>query len=157
MIDIERLAKEFRYATKAACENGEMRKHPPFSGFPNECCDLTCDLLGQYLFENNIETYQMNGKCKYDAKWHHVWLLTKDEIVIDITGDQFINKLVSPKEVKEVHVGIEGKIHRIFDLERKPEKNTVFTDPNKFTDFGGRPNKRQKTLMEVYEIICQYL
>ena len=56
MIDIERLAKEFRYATEAACENGEMRKHPPFSGFPNECCDLTCDLLGQYLFENNIET-----------------------------------------------------------------------------------------------------
>ncbi len=99
----------------------------------------------------------MNGVCKCDSLWHHVWLLTIDAIVIDITGDQFVDKLVSSIEIKAVHVGIEGVIHRLFNLRRQPEKNTVFIDTNDFTGFGGHPSPRQQILMEVYEIICRYL
>ena len=47
-----RLTTKFRNALDTACENDELRIHP-FSIFPRECCDLTCDLLGQYLLEND--------------------------------------------------------------------------------------------------------
>lgn len=157
MKEIERLAKQFRNAIDAAFENGELRRCYPFSNFPYDCCEHTCDLLGQYLLENGIETFQMNGTCKKDVSWHHVWLLTNDDIVIDITGDQFIDKLVSDKDVEAVHVGNEGTIHKIFILNRIPQANTTFTDENEFTGFDKHPSVRQARLLEVYEIVRQYL
>lgn len=61
---IEKLACQFRNALDIAYENRELNKYPPFSIFPNECCDLTCDLLGKYLSDNDIVTYQVNGECE---------------------------------------------------------------------------------------------
>ena len=114
-------------------------------------------MLSQYLLEHGIETRQVNGTCRKDSHWHHVWLETEDGIVIDITGDQFIGRLVTAKEVEAVHVGQEGTVHKIFCVNRVLEITTIFTDPNEYTDFGGRPSAYQQRLIDVYEIVRSYL
>ncbi len=99
----------------------------------------------------------MRGTYENDASRHHVWLLTYDGIVIDITGDQFKDKLLPAEQIQTVHVGTEGSLHRIFCMDRERWENTRFTDVNEFTGFEGRPSPRQQTLMDVYDIICLYL
>lgn len=157
MREIKQLAMKFWKAIDEAHEDGKLRSYPLFSRFPKECCDLTCDLLAQYLSEYGIETYQMRGTYENDASRHHVWLLTYDGIVIDITGDQFKDKLLPAEQIQTVHVGTEGSLHRIFCMDRERWENTRFTDVNEFTGFEGRSSPRQQTLMDVYDIICLYL
>ena len=119
--------KHFRDAIDIAKENDEFRMIKPFSKFPKDCCDLTCDLLGQYLLERGIITYQVNCVSKYNKSWHHVWLETSDEILIDITGDQFIGRIKQLNEIpKAVYVGEKGQIHKIFCINKEIEQNTNF-------------------------------
>lgn len=157
MRKIQELSRQFRNAIEEAYGRGEFRKFSLYSHFPNECCDLTCDLLGQFLFENGIDTFQINGIYKFDEQRRHVWLMTFDDTVIDITGDQLENVISSIKEIPQVYVGNEGELYREFFNERNVEENTIFTDPKEFNGFGGCPDERQKTLIKLYEIICQYL
>ncbi|WP_270524994.1 hypothetical protein [Longibaculum muris] len=150
--------RHFRDAIDIAKEEGEFRTIYPFINFPNDCCDHACDLLGQYLLERGIITHQVNCVSKYDESWHHVWLETSDEILIDITGDQFIGRISQLNEnPKAVYVGEKGQIHKIFCKNKKIEPNTNFTDKNEFTSFNRQPNPRQKTLIQLYEIISRYL
>ncbi len=156
MDKIQELAESFRAAIDRAYENNEFTKYATFSQFPNDCCDIACDLLGQYLLEHGIQTIQINGININDDDWHHVWLIV-DDIVIDITGDQFVNKILSAKEVSSVHVGEEGRVHKLFGRNKIVEVNTNFMNPNEFYGFNKQPNARQKMLIELYEIICRYL
>lgn len=126
MKKIERIARQFRNALDAAWEDDMFRNLYPFNNFPNDCRGHTCDLLSQYLLEHGIETRQVNVTCRKDSQWHPVWLETEDGIVIDITGDQFIGRLVTAKEVEAVHVGQEGTVHKIFCVNRVPELTTIF-------------------------------
>ena len=151
-------ARHFRDTIDIAKENGEFKTINPFFNFPIDCCDHTCDLLGQYLLERGIITHQVNCVSKYDESWHHVWLETNDGILIDITGDQFIGRISQLKETpKAVYVGEKGQIHNIFCMNREIESNTNFIDKNQFTTFNGVPNPRQKTLIQLYKIISKYL
>lgn len=150
--------KHFRDAMDIAKESGEFRTIYPFFKFPKDCCDYTCDLLGQYLSERGIITHQVNCVSKYNESWHHVWLETSDGILIDITADQFIEKISQLNEIpKAVYVGEKGQIHKIFCMNRTIEPNTNFVDKNKFTTFNGEPNPRQNTLIQLYKILSKYL
>lgn len=53
---------------------------------------------------------------------------TENGIVIDITGDQFIGRLVTETEVKAVHVGGEGTVHK---GKMENEKLIYFTGEDK--------------------------
>lgn len=151
------LVEKFREAIDAAKSNREFNTRSCLSKFPDDCCDMTCDLLGEYLREHGIHTFQINGEHKYDYQWHHVWLNTSDGAVIDITGDQFSGKPGFPHDIASVYVGEENEVHEIFCINRIKEKNTIFTDPLLFNDFGGEPDIRQKRLIEAYGIIKEYL
>lgn len=155
---LEQLVANFKNAIEEAFNNDEFSKITPFNIFPNECCDLTCDLLGQYLLEYGIQTYQINGVNKYDSSWHHVWLVTsKEGLVIDITEEQFIGKIIKRNEIRPYLVGEEGIVHKIFCAQREEEVNTRFVDKRDYTGFNNTPNPRQKVLIEVYDIVKQYL
>lgn len=154
---IAELARQFRNALDAAWEDDMFRNLYPFDNFPNDCCGHTCDLLSQFLLEHGIETRQVNRTCRKDSQWHHVWLKTENGTVIDITGDQFIGRLVIAKEVEAVHVGEEGIVHKIFCVNRVSKITIIFTDQNEYTDFGGRPSVYQQRLIDVYEIVRSYL
>lgn len=156
--EIQSLVGSFRKAIDIAKANDEFRRLAPFYKFPDDCCEHVCDLLVQYLAENGIETHQVNGTCKYDESWHHVWLETNDKTIIDITEDQFIGKIRQLKtNPRPVHVGTPGEIQEIFSVNNYQQETTIFTDENEFTCFGGQPNARQKRLTDLYEIIYRYL
>ena len=77
--------------------------------------------------------------------------------MVDITGDQFNQYNFFEEDIPQVHVGTEGKIHKLFCSERKTECNTNFTDPSFFDTIDGRPNPRQQTLIDINNIISKYL
>lgn len=152
---IKYLAKQYRDAIDAALDNREFRK-PRFSNFPVDCCDLACDLLGQYLSENGIETYQIRGECNFDYQQHHVWLV-HDEIVIDITGDQFAGKLGYPLDIPKVHVGPMSETQSLFCIDRERWENTNYNDATRFDPLTKLPSARQKYLIELDAIIRLHL
>lgn len=151
------LCLSFRKAIERAYVKNEFIKLQPFNKFPNDCCDIACELLAQYLKENGIETIQINGTNIHDPLWHHVWLTTNNGIVIDITSDQFVGTLLESFESTSVHIGDEGKVHRIFSYNKIIEGHTEFLDTNKYDGLNGIPNFRQKTLSQLYSIILKYL
>ena len=157
MFTIKQKAIKFRNAIYRAKRHGDLDWHSTFSKFPDDCCDMTCDLLGQYLLESGIETYQINGVNKYDSSWHHVWLVTTEGVIVDITGDQFVGKILNEDDVDPVHVGREGIVHKIFCMKQEREENTRFVDPRDYSDCGGRPSFRQERLIRLNSAIRKYL
>lgn len=157
MLTLKQKAIRFRNAINQAKKRGALDWHSTFSKFPDDCCDMTCDLLGQYLLESGIETYQINGVNKYDSNWHHVWLVTTEGVIVDITGDQFIGKILNDGDVDPVHVGREGIVHKIFCIKQEREENTRFVDPRDYTGFDGRPSFRQERLIRLDNAIRKYL
>ena len=157
MLTLKQKAIKFRNAINQAKKRGALDWHSTFSKFPDDCCDMTCDLLGQYLLESGIETYQINGVNKYDSNWHHVWLVTTEGVIVDITGDQFIGKILNDGDVDPVHVGREGIVHKIFCIKQEREENTRFVDPRDYTGFDGRPSFRQERLIRLDNAIRKYL
>ena len=150
MRHIMKLACEVRNALDLAKANHELLRQPVFCQFPYGCCDLACDLLGQYLLENGIRTEQMNGACKYEPKWRHVWLVTADDTVIDITGDQIRAYGVIGEPV---HVGGESEVQALFSLDRKQENNFRFITSPDFDGYIDEYNIRVRNLSEVYRIV----
>ena len=157
-MDIFKKVRNFREAIEIAKEDGKFVGLYPFDNFPKECCEHASDLLAQYLSEKGIKTNQVNGGFKFDKNWHHVWLLTEDSIVIDITGDQFIGKIPQLNEMPEsIYIGKEGEVQKLFCLNRTIQANTNFINENEFTGFNKQPSPYKKRLIEIYEIICQYI
>ena len=156
-IDLYELAVKFRSAIDTANSLNEFDWRSCFSKFPDDCCDMTCDLLGEYLKEQGIRTYQINGESKFNHQRRHVWLVTCDEIVIDITGDQFSGQQGFDRFIEPVVVGNETSTHKVFCRKRYREENTLFLDPQYYNGFGNTPNYRQSKLIEAYAIIKKHL
>lgn len=150
MIELIRLVKHFRNAIDQAVSNNDFYNIVPFSRFPKGCCDLTCDLLAYYLLDYGIESIQINGKY-FDGNpkntRNHVWLLTSDNILIDITGDQFEDDPIFLNYNKPIWIGSEDNLHKLFK-ERTFEYNT---------NLNGEPNTRRRTLNIAYKIVTKYL
>lgn len=152
-----RISTKLRQALDTAYNNGELSNYWPFSKFPDDCCEHTCDILAYLLSVEKIKTVQINGVCRKDSSRHHVWLETETGVVIDITESQFAGKLLDETEVEIVRVGTEGPAQKLFSKSRIKQPHTIFTDPREYTGFGGRPNARQERLIQVFAVIKKYL
>ncbi len=91
--DIYNVASDFRSAIIEAKYDRRFDWRDRMSNFPGGCCDDSCDLLAYYLYDTyRIHTKQGNGIYRdnnYNNTTNHAWLLTDDNTIIDITGDQF--------------------------------------------------------------------
>lgn len=119
MKDIKQLANQFRKAIEAANEEREFYMDN-FCNFPIGCCGDTCDLLGQFLLDNNIEIYYVQGTYRdglFENIQSHAWLLTNNKIIIDITGDQFRYTQHLLNYNKSVYVGPENDFYRLFEVD----------------------------------------
>lgn len=117
IIRIQQLAEQFRNAIEYAKENYEKDDLHFFQRFPSGCCGDASDLLAQFLFDNGIKTFQVQGDyCEPDGQLQsHAWLSTEDSIIIDITGDQFkYNKIYNFFDIP-VYVGYESNFHKMFE------------------------------------------
>ena len=85
--------------------------------FPDQTCSYTSDLLQRYLLENGIFTLYVSGDYRIGGKVDsHAWLETKDEIIIDITGDQYNNRNDEFFNDCPVYVGGKTKLYSLFRL-----------------------------------------
>lgn len=151
------IATKLRNALECAHKKHELDMYYPFNNFPYDCCEHTCDILGNLLFKEGIESIQINGRLKSNPSRHHVWLITSYGLIIDITEDQFSNELLRENQVVRVRIGAEGPAQKKFCFLREEQENTFFMDRNLFNGFGGTPDVRQKRLIDVYNVIKKYL
>lgn len=120
MKDIKRLVNQFRAAIDLAKDAGNFDMDFSFYKFPRGCCGDTCDLLAQFLLENDIRTYYVCGTYidgSFENHQYHAWLLTDNHTIIDITGDQFKDNPDFLKYDKSVYVGVDDDFHRLFKFE----------------------------------------
>lgn len=132
----------FRKAIVNALFNREFSRKDRMSNFPYGCCDDSCDLLGYYLYDQfQINTKQINGVYRDSIPeeiTNHAWLLL-DDIIIDITADQFSSLI---ENNNGVYVGVENEFYQQLE-----DKQTLL-------NYDIRENQR---LWNDYQIILQYL
>lgn len=144
---IKLLAEKFRTAIEDAKENGEKDTLDFFQRFPLGCCGDASDLLAQYLSDNGIKTFQVRGDYYDPEPQSHAWLSTEDNIVIDITGDQFKYSKIYKHFDIPVYVGCESDFHKMFE-DRDYYCNT------EINNIGGIAQYRLRIL---YDIILKYI
>lgn len=152
MKDIKRLANQFRNAVDAARDAGEFDKDFSFNNFPCGCCGDASDLLAQYLLDHGIRTYYVCGTYSnghFENIQSHAWLVTDDQIIIDITGDQFRNNSEFLYYDKTVYVGTKNIFHDLFRIEDRD-----IHENRGLNSLGGMCQSR---LNELYNKITKYI
>ena len=145
--NIKKLAEKFRTAIECAKDNDEKDDLHFFQRFPSGCCGDASDLLAQYLSDNGIKTFQVRGDFYEPEPQSHAWLSTEDNIVIDITGDQFkYNRIYNCFDIP-VYVGCESDFHKMFE-DRDCYHNT------EIKNIGSIAQYRLQTL---YDTIMKYI
>lgn len=120
MKDINHLTKQFRNAIELARNAGDFDEDSSFWKFPRGCCGDTSDLLAQYLMNNGIKTYYVCGTYRqgsFEDIQSHAWLMTDDQKIIDITGDQFKDKPEFLYYDRPIYIGLEDDFHKLFVVE----------------------------------------
>lgn len=118
-MELLKLAVNYRNAIEIALNNNELDFIPLFDNFPKGSCGITCDLLGEYLLRNGYATKYVcgtkYGNTPFDSQ-SHAWLLYNN-IIIDITGDQFKNNSKYLYNNNKVYVGKENDFYKLFNIE----------------------------------------
>ena len=120
MKDLECLVVKFRNAIDIAKEKGAFHNFPLIRYFPSGCCDMASDLLSQFLLENNIRTYSVHGTFWGNSPEEiqpHTWLITDNNTIIDITGDQYRSYPAPLNYNEPIYVGKTDCFHNQFDVE----------------------------------------
>ena len=154
MHQVEILARQFRNAIEAAICAGDPKviEDICFSKFPTGCCGDASSLLGQFLLDHNILTYYVCGTYRdksFENEQSHAWLLTDDQAIVDITGDQFHMDSRFQFYDIQVYYGKEDAFHKLFRVgyfDIREYKGLVEFDL--FT---------QIRLVDLYKKICEYL
>ncbi|KAF5047460.1 hypothetical protein [Acetobacterium wieringae] len=152
MKDITRLVNKFREALDLARDSGEFDNDISFYNFPRGCCGDASDLLAQFLLDHGIRTYYVCGSYyddSFENSQSHAWLMTGNQIIIDITGNQFRYNPVFLNYDKPVYVGVEDDFHRLFEVEDRD-----IHENNGLDSLGGACQPR---LNELYRKTIKYI
>lgn len=149
--ELKEIAIKFRCAIEKAIQAGELRDSN-LENFPNGCCNYISDFLQRYLYEHGIETLCVFGKYGYgwDSE-SHVWLVTINNIIIDITGDQYKHNRAMLNYDIPVFVGEADKFHKLFEYNGRPIKYTPSEAPN---DSYRKSRERSR---EIYNKILKFI
>lgn len=153
MEDVKILVKQFRDAIDKAKKAGEFEKDSIFSRFPRGCCGDASDLLAEFLLRKGIRTDYVCGTYYYYDEEHnsqsHAWLFSKDNVIIDITGDQFKDDSTFLNYDIPVYIGEEDDFHKLFDEEDR--------DIHIHYGIGALGGMCQYRLWDLYERIIKYI
>lgn len=111
--DVYFLALKFRKALEQASLAGEFDNDSVVGKFPVAWCGVASSLLAKYLFDHGIYTYEVSG-TNYTDHQSHMWLQLLNGDIVDITGDQFKNKVIYNNYSMEVYVGPMDDFHKLF-------------------------------------------
>lgn len=120
-MNIKQLAIQFRSAIEDAMNDGQFDDDFSFYKFPKGCCGDTCELLAQYLLDHHIKTDYVCGHygSSFETMGTHAWLQTDNNIIIDITGDQFRSIPELMNNNIPVYVDYKSKFYNLFDVEKR--------------------------------------
>lgn len=121
----------FRTAIEKAKNDEQFIKDINFHQFPIACCGDASDLLGHYLLTKGIITKYVCGNYYGDNEENgqsHSWLLLDDEIIIDITGDQFRFNPIFLRYDNPVYVGPCDEFHSLFEVDDRDVRDISFID-----------------------------
>lgn len=90
------LATSFRSAVEAVVQTGNAPMH--IQGFPRGCCGIISELMGDYL--NTLGLGEFVYVCGMKDGALHAWLEV-DRLIVDITGDQFPDRLGIAARIKD--------------------------------------------------------
>lgn len=111
-MELQAIAQAFRAALDAQKADNLLPEH--MQNFPDRCCGVTSELLGEYLKSLGHKPDYVNGK-RFDSdgipRAGHAWLEV-DGIVYDLTADQFEGEGMPP-----VYVGVQDEWHIAFECQ----------------------------------------
>ena len=114
---IKILAFNFREAIEKAKDNDEPGAF--FRNFPYGQCGNTSDLLAQFFIDNGIGPITYVSGTYYgndlEDRWSHAWL-SVDDLIIDITGDQFKYHKGPLTYDIPVYIGPMTDFYRLFEI-----------------------------------------
>ena len=153
--ELKEIALAFRNALEEARYDGKF-KNPCLIDFPRGSCGETSDLIAEYLLKNKkihckIISAKISGDS-FDKMFSHAWIEINDNIIIDITADQYKYENYF-NEVKEwtipCYVGRKTALHNMFEI-----------IPNGISEFQGIEfygNPARMNLINEYSIVMDYL
>lgn len=144
----------FRKAIENACDDRELTFYP-FYMFPKNCCDMTSELLAQFLYDMELDTVMIIGSC-YEKNEHHVWLEAANNMIIDITADQFNNRRDIGIKSHRVILGGKTQIHAHFGFDIKAEEPICKSHPINDKRYIDLSDRREKDLYDAYKIIMKH-
>ena len=110
-LEIKKLAIQLRNAIERAKRKGDFPKNDFINKFPRGCCGDASDMLAQYLMDNGISFKCVCGTyCDQSHEWLEV-----DNIIVDITSDQFNNNsMFNKSNFPPCYVGCENEFYKLF-------------------------------------------
>ena len=153
MEELINIVVEFREAIEKAMSEGLFERDFCFNHFPRGCCGDATDLLGHYLLVHGIRTKYVCGNYYGEDEGNgqsHAWLLLNDEVIIDITGDQFKYNHIFLNYSTPVYIGPCDEFHALFEVEPRRDVRDV-TYINELGSFCA------PRLSELYAKIIQYM
>ena len=153
--ELEEIAFAFRNALEEARYDLKF-KNPCLMDFPRGSCGETSELIAEYLLKNKkihckIISAEISGDS-FDDMFSHAWIEINDNIIIDITADQYKydNYFNEVKEwIVPCYVGKKTELHNMFEI-----------IPNGIREFRGIEfyNDPSRTnLIYEYNIVMDYL
>lgn len=113
---IQQLAEQFRQALEPLPKSDfSWCVQFAVSEFPSGCCDDTSILLGEYLHQQGVTGFERICGTKHHGlrpESSHVWL-QRDDLVVDITADQFNDETQEPLAAVVVMQG--SQWHQAFE------------------------------------------
>ncbi|PKM65454.1 MAG: hypothetical protein CVU95_15455 [Firmicutes bacterium HGW-Firmicutes-2] len=154
MHEIKKLAVRFRNAIESAREDRRFSSDQSFRNFPVGCCGITTELLAKFLMDNGIDdnlTY-ISGTYREDSQepLSHAWLTVNNEIVVDITGDQFRHYSNALNCNETVYVGGYNERYNSFEIDEEEICNNYYP-------LDDRCIRSHLSRKKLYEIILEYI
>ena len=154
MQKIKELSIKFRSAIDNAKNDGSFMADQCFINYPRGCCSITSELLAKFLIDNGVDgTITCMYGTYYDdslGRPSHSWLRINNDLVVDITGDQFE---FYPRPInfnESVYVGPYTGFHRLFEITAEEQCNNYFPLDDTYI----RSHLSRKKL---YDIILEYI
>lgn len=154
MQEIKELATQFRIAIESAKNERRFIVDQCFRNFPSGCCGITTELLAKFLMDNGIKsklTY-IGGTCREKSlePLSHAWLKIDNNIIVDITGDQFKYYPVPFNFNETVYVGLYNDFYNLFEIDEEETCNNYY--PLNDSHIRNHLSRRK-----LYEIILEYI
>lgn len=110
----EHIARKFRNTIEKLLKKN-LIKDIILNNFPFGCCSDASLLLAELFYRNNISCKYVSGIYYCDNKaYTHAWLVVEGDIIVDITGDQFIDNKRLLNYNQKVYIGKLDKLHELF-------------------------------------------